>query len=83
MTDDLVKRLRDTFFSVDPFDAMIFQEAASRIEQLEAALRDVYEVYAGSEGIPQPMTAAEGYLLHLVKEMANTARAALGEKKND
>ena len=52
-----------------------------RIEALEKALRETYEVYAGSEGIPQPMTAAEGYLLHLVKEMANIAAAALEEKK--
>ena len=57
-------------------------EIQNRIEELEAALRDVYEVYAGSEGIPQPMTAAEGYLLRLVKEMANAARTALGEKKD-
>ena len=58
-------------------------DAQHRVWELEAVLREIYEVYAGSEGIPQPMTAAEGYLLHLVKEMANTARAALGEKKDD
>ena len=45
---------------------------------LKAALREVYEVYAGSEGIPAPMTATEGYLLGLVKEMAKiSGRAAI------
>ncbi len=79
MTDNLVNELRKgTMFDSDN---VLMHDAADRIETLEAALRDVYEVYAGSEGIPQRMTAAEGYLLHLVKEMANTARAALGETK--
>jgi len=54
------------------------------IERLWAALREVAEVYAGSEGIPQPMTAAEGYLLQLLMEMFGIACAALeGEKAND
>lgn len=57
------------------------REPLAEIERLREALRETYEVYARSEGIPQPMTAAEGYLLHLVKEMANTAQAALGEGK--
>lgn len=83
MTDDLVKRLRTSKLRVMSDAYYLLHDAADRIEQLEAALRDVYEIYAGSEGIPQPMTAAEGYLLHLVREMANTARAALGEKKDD
>ena len=87
MSDDLVKRLRlagDWAKKDNPQfkGPHVTHEAADRIETLEAALRDVYEVYAGSEGIPQPMTAAEGYLLRLVNEMADTARAALGEKKD-
>ena len=83
MTDDLIDRLHNPSFMDMEFPRELFTQCADRIQQLEAALRDVYEVYAGSEGIPQPMTAAEGYLLHLVREMANTARAALGEKKDD
>jgi hypothetical protein len=54
----------------------------SRIEQLEAALREIHEVYAGSEGIPEPMTAAEGYLLKLLTEMVGVTRKAL-EGKDD
>ena len=82
----MLKLSRAQFNAAEEEIRHLKQELAQRdgrIEQLETALRDVYEVYAGSEGIPQPMTAAEGYLLHLVKEMANTARAALGEKKDD
>jgi len=50
-------------------------------EQLREALREIYEVYAGSEGIPQPMTAAEGYLLSLLMEAVEIASKALKEKK--
>ena len=63
---------------------MLRQKAVDRdrIEKLEAALREIYEVYAGSEGIPEPMTAAEGYLLRLLKEMVGVTRKAL-EGKDD
>lgn len=50
--------------------------AADRIEALEAALREVFEEWAGSEGFI-PDTAPEGYLLQLTKRMADIARAAL------
>ena len=53
-----------------------------RNKQLEAALREIHEVYAGSEGIPEPMTAAEGYLLRLLTEMVGVTRKAL-EGKDD
>ena len=52
---------------------------ARRIEALEAALREVFEEWAGSEGFI-PETAPEGYLLQLTKRMADIARAALGVK---
>lgn len=47
-----------------------------RIEALEAALREVFEEWAGSEGFI-PETAPEGYMLQLTKRMADIARAAL------
>jgi hypothetical protein len=53
----------------------------TEIKQLREALREIYEVYAGSEGIPQPMTAAEGYLLFLLKETAKIAQETLQEKE--
>lgn len=51
------------------------------IERSREALREIYEVYAGSEGIPQPMTAAEGYLLSLLMEVVKIAQKALKEKE--
>lgn len=48
--------------------------ASGELEQLRAALREIYEMWAGSEGFI-PHTAPEGYLLMLVKKMAD--RAAL------
>ena len=52
-----------------------------RAMRLQEALREIYEVYAGSEGIPQPMTAAEGYLLSLLMEVVRIAQEALKEKE--
>ena len=50
-----------------------------RAMRFRKALREICEVYAGSEGIPQPMTAAEGYLLSLLKETVGIAQKALKE----
>jgi len=73
--EDIVDRLRVLNF-MGPW-----KEAADEIERLREALREIYEVYAGSEGIPQPMTAAEGYLLSLLMEVVRIAQNALKEKE--
>jgi len=53
-------------------------------ERLRAALREVAEVYANSEGIPQPIPAAEGYLVRLSMEMFGIAHVrAEGEASDD
>ena len=39
--------------------------------------REIYEVWAGSEGIPMPETAPEAYLLHLVEQMRDIAKEGL------
>jgi len=75
MDEDIVDRLRVLNF-MGPW-----KEAADEIERLREALREIYEVYAGSEGIPQPMTAAEGYLLSLLMEVVRIAQNALKEKE--
>ena len=61
-------------------DNYLAEEAANEIERGRGALREIYEVYAGSEGIPQPMTAAEGYLLSLLMEVVSIAQDALYDK---
>ena len=43
-----------------------------RIEELQNAFREIYEVYAGSDGFI-PETCAEGYQQQLIKEMADIA----------
>ena len=77
---DLVERLRKQAYFADRSAEDAFNEAADHIEALEAALREVFEEWAGSEGFI-PETAPEGYLLQLTKRMADIARAALGETK--
>lgn len=53
------------------------------IKFLESACRDIYEVWAGSEGIPMPETAPEGYLLFLVEQMRDIAKRALAQPEQD
>lgn len=47
------------------------------IERLRQVARNVYEVWAGSEGIPMPETAPEAYLLRLVEQMRDEAKNGL------
>jgi hypothetical protein len=47
------------------------------IERLRQVCRDAYEVYAGSEGIPLPETAAEAYLYQLLMTMKDEIRRGL------
>jgi hypothetical protein len=51
------------------------------VERLRQVARNVYEVWAGSDGIPMPETAAEGYLLHLVEQMRDEAKNGLHNDK--
>ena len=53
------------------------------IKFLESACRDIYEVWAGSEGIPMPETAPEGYLLFLVEQMRDIAKRALAQHEQE
>ena len=58
------------------------KSAAARILELEAALREAYEVYAGSDGFI-PETAAEGYQQQLIKQMVDIIGAALAKENAD
>ena len=79
---DIVERLRSHWGGERIADVSIdVADAADEIERSREALREIYEVYAGSEGIPQPMTAAEGYLLSLLMEVVRIAQEALKEKE--
>lgn len=47
------------------------------VERLRKVARNVYEVWAGSEGIPMPETVSEAYLLQLVEQMRDEAKNGL------
>ena len=51
--------------------------ARNEIERLQRICRDAYEVWAGSEGIPEPETAAEAYLLQLLEQMRDEIKKGL------
>ena len=48
-----------------------------QLAALHQCLRNVYEVWAGSEGIPAPTVASEAYLLSLVEQMRDAAKEGL------
>ena len=50
---------------------------AAELRRLHQCLRNVYEVWAGSEGIPAPTVASEAYLLSLVEQMRDAAKEGL------
>ena len=69
---------------LDASSKWAFLEWRDRAEKAEAenaalhqCLRDVYEVWAGSEGIPAPTVASEAYLLSLVEQMRDAAKEGL------
>lgn len=49
----------------------------SERDGLKQVCRNVYEVWAGSEGVPVPETCAEAYLLQLVEQMRDAAKEGL------
>lgn len=51
-------------------------KAEAENEKLRAALREAYEVYAGSDGFI-PETAGEGYQQQIIRQMVNCISAAL------
>jgi len=71
--DDLVKRLSgiaDVLTDLFPEFSKDINAAADHIEQLEAALRDIYDKWENGVGICDVIDAMDA------------ARAALGEKKD-
>jgi hypothetical protein len=76
LTDDLVKRLRDAWTEdgvSNEIDEDVLLIAADRIEELEAALREIAD---GARDVDKSY-------ISLFHELQFEARAALGEKKND
>ncbi len=55
--------------------------AAFEVQRLRQALREIYEVYAGSEGVKKPLDEVADYLLGMVETMKDIAAEALREEK--
>ena len=58
------------------------QLAQGRIAELETAMREIYEVYAGSDGFI-PETCPEAYQQQLIKEMSDIAAKHMRKGKNN
>jgi len=57
------------------------QARADAIQEYEQLLRNAYEVYAGMEGVPEPETAVEAYLLKIIKDMVEEISQGLAAIK--
>ena len=68
---NLISRINSLELNASELQAKL-QVAQGRVEELENAFREIYEVYAGSDGFI-PETCAEGYQQQLIKEMADIA----------
>ncbi|CAB5170082.1 hypothetical protein UFOVP155_2 [uncultured Caudovirales phage] len=79
--DDLVKRLRspEVFIDTGGMISPVAYQAADRIEQLEAALREI----AAASKIIAKGEDMETALKVMLASYQNIARAALGEKKDE
>jgi hypothetical protein len=73
MSEDEVELVRE----VEAKLKGIVLQAANELRRLHQCLRNVYEVWAGSEGIPAPTVASEAYLLSLVEQMRDAAKEGL------
>lgn len=52
-------------------------ELMNENNRLRQVCRNAYEVWAGSEGIPEPETAAEAFLLTLLIDMRDEVKRGL------
>ena len=77
MTDKQPEALRLADVLREEGEAWWDYAAAAELRRLHQCCRDVYAVWAGSEGIPEPQTAPEAYLLSLVEQMRDAAKEGL------
>lgn len=82
MEKDIIERLYDISARPDCEYSTVLYDAVTEIERLRAALRDAYEVYAGSEGFIAE-TCAESYRRQIIKKMVDCISAALSGDKFD
>lgn len=52
-------------------------ELRQQLADSQQALRNVYEVWAGSEGIPMPEADYEIFLLNVVEQMRDAAKEGM------
>jgi hypothetical protein len=52
-------------------------DLTAEVERLRQICRDAYEVWAGSNGIPEPITCVEAYLLQLLIAMRDEVKRGL------
>jgi uncharacterized protein YhaN len=74
---EALRREVDKFRYGEAMQAQLKENLREQLAASQQALRNVYEVWAGSEGIPVPETVVEAYLLRLVEQMRDAAKEGL------
>ena len=74
LIDRLRHKINPQYVNVIGTESHLYNECANELERLHQVCRDAYEVWAGSEGIPEPKYASEAYLLSLLMKMTDEVR---------
>jgi len=74
---EALREMLATAHQTSDLNSNALEETQAEIERIRQVCRNVYEVWAGSEGLPMPETAPEAYLRQLVIQMADEAKEGL------
>ena len=67
----------ENFSEVNQEIEQALAQEESEVTRLRQVCRNVYEIWAGSEGVPVPETIVEAYLLRLIEQMRDEASKGL------
>jgi hypothetical protein len=73
--EQALEALEEQWEEHEAIDAL--RQALAQPEQESVICRNIYEVWAGSDGVPIPETIVEAYLLRLIEQMRDEASKGL------
>lgn len=77
--DEKIAELNQEIDDSDDMYLARIHKLEQEIEQLKNGMREIYEVWAGSEGLVDT-TASEAYQMHLIEEMRDIAQLYMSEQ---
>lgn len=77
MLDQTLHMIKCILMKHETAQLEVMAEMQEEITRLRQVCRDAYEVWAGSEGIPEPVYASEAYLYQLLINMRDEVKKGL------